>query len=133
MADEKSKHRTVKKSETVREKAERTSNEQPKNRRLKQTATSVKKPIAKVGKIGKKEFYIPLPDNKLGRFLNKRRSIIPKYFKEAWKEFKQVIWPTKKQTAHLTFAVFVFAIVFGTLIAIVDYGLDKVFRKVFVD
>jgi preprotein translocase subunit SecE len=50
------------------------------------------------------------------------------YFKNSWKELRQVTWPGRKETWKLTFAVFMFAIVFGTIIALVDYGLDKVFR-----
>ena len=70
-----------------------------------------------------------MPDNRLGRFLNKKRGIIPRYFKIALRELKQVQWPTRKQTIQLTIAVFIFAIVFGVLITITDYGLDKIFKK----
>ncbi|MDB5164126.1 MAG: Protein translocase subunit SecE [Candidatus Saccharibacteria bacterium] len=61
---------------------------------------------------------------KIGRF------IIPPYFRNSWKELKEVTWPSRKETRQLTLAVFVFAIIFGALITITDYGLDKVFRKV---
>ena len=77
-----------------------------------------------------KEHYLPLPDTSWGRFLNKRRHLVPSYFREAARELKQVTWPTRKETWKLTFAVFLFAIIFGLVIAVVDYGLDKVFRKV---
>ena len=41
-----------------------------------------------------------------------------------------VTWPSGKQTRALTFAVIVFSIVFGALVALVDFGLDKLFKKV---
>jgi len=73
-----------------------------------------------------------MPDNRAGRFLNKRRSIIPSFFSEAWVELRQVVWPSRRETWKLTLAVFVFAIIFGLLVAITDYGLDKVFKRILV-
>lgn len=58
------------------------------------------------------------------------RIIFPKYFRESWRELKLVTWPNWKQSRQLTFAVLVFALVFGVVIAIVDYGLDKLFRNI---
>lgn len=54
----------------------------------------------------------------------------PKYFRESFRELKKVVWPNWKQSRDLTFAVIVFAFVFGIAIAIVDYGLDKLFRQI---
>jgi hypothetical protein len=48
----------------------------------------------------------------------------------AWKELRQVTWPGRKETRQLTLAVFVFATVFGLMVTLTDYGLDKVFKKV---
>jgi preprotein translocase SecE subunit len=56
------------------------------------------------------------------------RHIIPPYFKNSWKEIKQVTWPSFKDTTKLTFIVLLFAMIFGGVIAAVDYGLDKVFK-----
>lgn len=61
---------------------------------------------------------------KVGRFL------VPKYFRSSWSELRQVTWPDRGQTARLTTAVIIFATVFGIIIAIVDYGLDKLFRGI---
>lgn len=58
------------------------------------------------------------------------RFITPKYFRNSWRELKLVTWPSWKQSRQLTYAVLVFAIVFGASIALVDYGLDKVFRNI---
>jgi preprotein translocase SecE subunit len=114
---------------TVRERASQSEDvKQP--RRLRRTATSVAKPLKAAKRVGGKEYYLPMPKNRVGRFLNKRRSWVPKYFRNSWQELKQVTWPGRKETWQLTFAVFIFAIIFSIMIAITDYGLDKLFRKV---
>lgn len=87
-------------------------------------------PFSGLAKTLKREIYLPMPDNKVGRFLNKRRHFMPRYFSDAWGELKQVTWPTRKETWKLTLAVFMFAIIFGLLVALVDFGLDKLFKKV---
>jgi preprotein translocase subunit SecE len=56
--------------------------------------------------------------------------IVPRYFRNSWAELRRVTWPGRKETRQLTSAVLVFAVIFGILIATVDYGLDKVFKKV---
>ena len=115
---------------SIREQAAQSKDKSEKPRKLRESASQATKPIKKVVGFGKKEVYIPMPDNKAGHFLNKRRHIVPKYFRESWQELKKVTWPNRKQTIQLTLAVFVFAIVFAVFIAVVDYGLDKIFRKV---
>ena len=116
-------------SVSVRQQAER-AGAPPKKRRLRQTAGQAGRPFRAAHRVGKKEFYLPLPDNRVGRFLNKRRRVTPSYFRNAWQEVRQVQWPNRKETAKLTVAVFVFAALFGVIIAVTDYGLDKLFRKV---
>ena len=69
------------------------------------------------------------------RFFKKLFSILKKillidYVSSSWQEVKQVSWPNRKETAKLTVAVFAFAIVFGVFVAIIDFGLDKLFREV---
>jgi preprotein translocase SecE subunit len=56
--------------------------------------------------------------------------IIPRYIRNSWKELKFVSWPTLRQSRQLTFAVLVFAIVFGGSVALVDLGLDKLFKNI---
>lgn len=58
------------------------------------------------------------------------RWLIPRYFVNSWREVRQVTWPSRRETWRLTLAVFIFAIVFGALIAGVDKGLDLLFKKV---
>lgn len=54
--------------------------------------------------------------------------IFPKYFRLSWQELKLVTWPSLKESRRLTFAVLIFAVVFGAAIAGVDWVLDKIFR-----
>ena len=65
---------------------------------------------------------------KVVRFIAKILLIM--YFINSWRELKQVTWPTRRESRKLTTAVILFAIVFGLLIAVVDYGLDKLFKEV---
>ncbi len=120
----------VRKKPSFREQANKARVSAGKTGRLRKTARGIKRPFTVISNQGKKEYYLPMPDNKVGRFLNKRRGIIPVYFKEAWAELRRVTWPTRKETWKLTFAVFIFAVVFGLLISVTDYGLDKLFKKV---
>lgn len=62
------------------------------------------------------------------RFLGKITGV--SYVRSSWKELKQVTWPTRREGLRLTSAVIIFSVIFGALIAIVDYGLDKLFRQV---
>jgi preprotein translocase SecE subunit len=51
------------------------------------------------------------------------------YFRGSWQELKGVTWPTWRESRRLTTAVILFSMVFGVLIALVDYGLDKLFKQ----
>lgn len=132
MAEETPKKRRIKKPETVRERAARTQETPEKPRRIKRTAGAVSKPLKKAKEIGRREYYLPLPDNKIGRFLNKRRYFIPKFIRNSWQELKQVTWPNRQETTKMTLAVVMFAAVFGVLIAAADFGLEKLFREVII-
>lgn len=61
---------------------------------------------------------------KIGRILGLR------YLRDSWRELRQVTWPTFKDSTRLTGAVIIFSLVFGVLIAIIDFGLDKLFRQI---
>jgi preprotein translocase subunit SecE len=58
------------------------------------------------------------------------RYTIPPYFRNSAKELRLVTWPNRKQSRQLTVAVMVFAVIFGVLIAGVDWLLDKVFKGI---
>ena len=60
------------------------------------------------------------------------RHLIPRYIRGSFSELRQVTWPDRKQSRQLTIAVVMFATVFGVVIALLDYGLDKAFKKVFL-
>ena len=127
MADSESskpKRRVVKKAETVRELAEKSANAQPKKRGIvRLTLHYIGKPFVLIGK----------QLAKLGRFKPFRVLgfiIVPPYFRNSWKELKLVTWPTGREAWRLTLAVIIFSIIFGVMIAGVDWVLDKVFKQV---
>jgi preprotein translocase SecE subunit len=64
-----------------------------------------------------------LPVRILGRIL------FPRYFRNSFRELKLVTWPGRRESLRLTGAVLIFAIVFGAIVAIVDFGLDKLFKE----
>ncbi len=65
---------------------------------------------------------------KVVRFIAK--ILLITYLINSWRELRQVTWPSRRESRRLTTAVILFAIVFGFLIAVVDYGLDKLFKQV---
>ncbi|TAH36754.1 preprotein translocase subunit SecE [Candidatus Saccharibacteria bacterium] len=52
------------------------------------------------------------------------------YLASSWRELRKVTWPTWKESRRLTGAVIIFSVIFGALIAAVDYGLDKLFKEI---
>jgi preprotein translocase SecE subunit len=125
------------KLETVRERSENTPVNKSRVRKVATTAKKASGPLRVVGRFLSKlanPFRFLLapfrtkPARFVGRILNK--VLLINYFMSAWKELRQVTWPGRKETRQLTLAVFVFATVFGLMITLTDYGLDKVFKKV---
>jgi len=63
------------------------------------------------------------------RFIGKiLRWLVPRYLRNAWRELRLVTWPSRRESWRLTGAVFIFAIVFGVLVTIVDRGFDSLFK-----
>ena len=125
------------KLETVRERSENTPVNKSRVRKVAMTAKKASGPLRAVGRFLSKlahpfKFLLApfrtKPARFVGRILNK--VLLINYFMSAWKELKQVTWPGRKETRQLTLAVFVFATVFGLMVTLTDYGLDKVFKKV---
>jgi len=58
--------------------------------------------------------------------------IVPPYFRNSWRELKQVTWPNRKQSRQLTFAVIMFSVVLGVFVALLDLGFGKLFKEVIV-
>lgn len=128
-ADDKRRPRIRKSAPTVRELAEaaRAKDETPKPKRIRSVLTKPAAPIKKLN-LGQKR---PVKAAKIPfRWIKKGLSwIVPSYFINSWRELRQVHWPNRRETWRLTLAVFVFAIVFGALVAGVDKGLDELFKK----
>lgn len=128
------KKRLVKNPETFRERALKTAvqNEQPK--RVSRLRTSVARPLRKVIRpIGRllASLFAHQPFKfiaKILRFIG--RIVFPEYLRGSWRELRRVKWPDWYESRRLTVAVLIFAIVFGGLVSIVDYGLDKIFKQV---
>ena len=132
MAEEKSRKRLVK-QESMRDRAAKASSRSEKPRRLKKTASAIRKPFAAAHRIGKKEYYVIKPhESGFKGFLTKKRRWTPGYFRSSFKELRLVTWPNRKETWKLVVSVFLFSIIFGCAIAIVDYGLDKLFKEAFL-
>ena len=105
-----------------------------KSPRMRKTETSGK--LEKVKKSPKKRSNktrgrITSPLRKVFGFLGKGlKWIVPGFLKGALYEVRQVTWPGRKETLQLTWAVFVFAIVFSIIVASLDLVLDRVFRSI---
>jgi preprotein translocase SecE subunit len=116
-------NRRVKNPETFRERAVKASQTTDKPKRRSWFGRALKAIFAPIGALF----------NWLGKFRPFRiigKILVPPYFRNSWKELKQVTWPSWKQSRQLTFAVIIFAVIFGAIIAVVDYGLDKLFRQI---
>lgn len=115
MADKKVR---IRKAETVREQAQAAhANVQSNAGPSKLTAYKTKLPMTGARHV-------------LGFLLRPLRWLTPRYFINSWREVKQVTWPSRRETWRLTLAVFIFAVVFGALVAGVDKVLDLLFKKV---
>lgn len=118
--------------ETVRERATRVGGKnQVKSKRVRSAASAAGRPIKRVWTAGTREYHV-LPQRQSGLvgFFTKSRGLFPSYIVNSWRELKLVSWPNRRTTWKLVSAVFVFAIIFGVTIALVDYGLEKVFKQI---
>lgn len=127
------KKRRVKNPETFRERALKAadSDKKPKPaRRLKQAGGKVATPVAMPVRQTFRRVYDSKPFAPV-RFVLKivSKVLFLSYFLKSWQELRLVTWPSWKESQRLTFAVLVFAVIFGAVIAGVDYGLDKVFKQ----
>ncbi|MGC1177060.1 MAG: preprotein translocase subunit SecE [Candidatus Saccharimonadales bacterium] len=126
--------RRVKNPETFRERALKTTeNDAQANRATKakraggKTLAPVVRPVQKFsGKVASTTAFklARKPFRLLGKIL------LPSYIRSSWRELRLVAWPDWKQSRRLTVAVLGFAIVFGAVIALVDFGLDKLFKEI---
>lgn len=127
MAEEQKQTRRIRKVETVREKAEKAAITKPK--RLGKTRRAAGAPFRVagqgIGKAGRKANSIK-PLRILGYI------IVPPYFRNSWRELRQVTWPNMRESTRLTIAVILFAIIFGAIVTVLDIGLDKIFKEVLI-
>ncbi len=80
-------------------------------------------PLKQIGH-GFRWFFRLKPVRFIGRILGFR------YIASSWAELRQVTWPTWRESRRLTGAVVIFSVIFGALVAVVDYGLDKLFKEI---
>ena len=124
MAEGAKKPRIRKTAPTIRERAEAAHSEAEKKAEPSRFSSARSK--AKLPKVKTPKLFGPV-FGLLGKILS---PLAPRYFVNAWRELKQVTWPSRRETWRLTGAVFVFATVFGTVVYLVDKGLDEIFKKV---
>lgn len=127
MADEQTTKKTRRlkaPTQTVRERAEQTATKDAKP--VSQRRSKIAKPFRATGRFFKKVFrpfrFLRRPLRFLGKILGFR------FIASSWRELRQVTWPDRRQTRRLTTAVLIFSVIFGAIVAGVDYGLDKLFR-----
>jgi preprotein translocase SecE subunit len=114
---------------SMRERNLKAAEAKEKPRRIRKVASNAVKPVGKVRNALKTEYHV-LPRTEEPGFFTRSRKLTPAYLINATKELRQVTWPGRKETWKLVFAVFVFAISIGIFIAILDFGLEKLFREV---
>lgn len=122
--------RKVKNPETFRERAVKASEQEAQPKRSHKLRNAAGRPVRPVvggaKRVGQNKVFraITSPIRLIGRVL------FPKYFRNSYRELKQVKWPNRRESRQLTFAVLMFSLAFGVVVALVDYGLDKLFREV---
>jgi preprotein translocase SecE subunit len=128
-SNKKRKPRVRKSAPTVRELAEASRAKEDASKQPGRVGKVLAKPLSPVKKAGHSRVAqtLSVPFRYIGRGL---AWIVPKYFVNSWRELRKVHWPTRLETWRLTLAVFIFAIVFGALVAGVDKALDEIFKKV---
>jgi preprotein translocase SecE subunit len=122
--------RTVKNPESFRERAIKATNESDKPKQSAEIKRAINLKLDPVRNSGKTFANYPIfnPIRRPLRLIGK--VIIPVYLRNSWKELKLVTWPSWKQSVRLTYAVLFFAIIFGVSVAVIDLGLDVVFKKI---
>lgn len=121
--------RRVKNPESFREKALKNTKKEKikKDSKIKNIFNKLLSPIRNLlDKLKKIKFLKPI--FKLFHYIS--RILLPKYIRSSFKELKLVTWPSFKQSLRLTYAVVVFAVIFGLTIAALDYGLSRIFKHI---
>lgn len=127
--DSKNKRR-VKNPDSFRERAQKAVDAESQPGKADRARTAATKPFKPAAGIISQTFAWNVVTTLLKAIGRVLRFLVPRYFRNSWKELKFVTWPNWKQSRQLTFAVLIFAIVFGATIALVDFGLDKLFKSI---
>jgi preprotein translocase SecE subunit len=114
--------RPVTEPSTLREKSEQAQAKSDKPARFGSQRLALGAPFRFVGRL-----FRPLGRFRLIRAVG--YIVFPPYFRNSWKELRLVTWPNRTQTRRLTFAVIIFSLIFGGIVAAVDWGFDKAFRE----
>jgi preprotein translocase SecE subunit len=79
--------------------------------------------------------FFRLPGIRLLRYPAKilAKILFVSYFVDSWHELQLVTWPGWKESRRLTYAVLVFAVIFGSAVAGVDWGLGKIFKHILLN
>ena len=113
--------RRVKNPETFRERALKATEAGDKPARI----SGVKRAGGKLAKPAAKPFK---KASKLKPFRIIGRILVPTYIRNSWRELKKVTWLKWQRSRELTTAVLIFAIIFGVIVAGIDWVLDRLFR-----
>lgn len=125
----------VRKTETIRERTQRATAKA--EARAAKPESRFKRLLKKTGRLFsplKKPLHFitaPLrtrPIRFIGRWIG--RILWPRYFRNSYRELRQVHWPTRRETWKMTFAVLVFALVFGLGAAGIDWVLDNAIQRI---
>ena len=117
--------RRLRPPQTARERSQQPKSEPKKPRKLGKAKTAVAAPFRKAAKSLAK-YKIARWLARIFRFIGK--ILVPPYVRNSWKELKLVTWPSRRESIRLTFAVIMFAVVFGAVVASLDYGLSRLFK-----
>ena len=83
--------------------------EKPEVKEVKTTEKTSKKSDKKAKKADKKPFVLFRPFCAIGR-----------YFRDSWREIRQVRWPSRKATWKMVLAVFIYSAIFLAFILLLD-------------
>lgn len=113
--------------QTMRERAASAANQQQKPNKLRKVLRTATAPLRRAGR-PLRRVRIWKPFRVAGRLMG--RILLPPYVRNSFKELRLVTWPDRRQTFQLTTAVILFSLVFGIVVALFDFGLDKLFKQV---
>ena len=126
-----SKKKDAKKNVSMRESAAQSRDKAVKPKRVRKAAESAGKPISKTANAATKQRHV-YKKSGTDSFLHKERSLMPRWLLNAWRELRQVTWPTWSEAWRLVIAVFIFSALLSGFIFLLDNALETIFRNVFL-